>query len=174
MTFSLKKSTAILRRTPKVLEALLKGHLREWTHHNEGQDTWSPYDIVGHLIEGEKTDWLVRAQIIMNDTKDNVFQPFDRFAQMNDKSQGSLDTLLKEFDSLRNHNLEALAALQLQASDFDKKGVHPELGEVTLRQLIATWAVHDLNHIAQISRVMAKQYEQEVGPWRTYLGVLKT
>lgn len=172
MNFQLDKSLEILRRTPDVLEHLLSGLSREWYIHNEGESTWSPYDVIGHLIHGEKTDWLVRSEIILSNVADKTFIPFDRFAQMNTASEKSMATLLLEFRALREANLLKLQQLHIDEEDLSKTGIHPELGKVSLRQLLATWTVHDLGHIAQISRVMAKQYKAEVGPWIAYLSIL--
>ena len=174
MQFDYTKSLEILSSTPDVLECLLSGLSQEWYVHNEGEDTWSPYDIVGHLIHGEKTDWIPRAKIILSDRADKTFIPFDRFAQMKAGQDKPLEVLLREFKALREANLRKLEALNLSESDLEKTGIHPELGEVTLKQLLATWTVHDLGHIAQISRVMARQYKDEVGPWTAYLGILNS
>jgi len=173
MTFNLQDSIEIISKTPSVLEAMLTGLSDTWLRNNEGENTWSPYDIVGHLIHGEKTDWVVRAKIILADSGSKQFEPFDRFAQENEDNTRGIETLLKEFRELRAHNIIELKSLHLSEDDFQKKGIHPELGEVTLKQLLATWVVHDLGHIAQISRVMAKQYGSEVGPWAEYLRILK-
>lgn len=172
MKFQLDKSIEILNRTPAVLEHLLTGLSRDWYSHNEGENTWSPYDVIGHLIHGEKTDWLVRSEIILSKAADKTFIPFDRFAQMSTSKEKSLEALLQEFRELREANLTKLEALKIGEEDLSNTGIHPELGEVSLQQLLASWVVHDLGHIAQISRVMAKQYTQEVGPWIAYLGIL--
>ena len=172
MKFDLQKSIAILERTPDVLTTMLQGISKEWIHTNEGKDTWSPYDVVGHLIVGEKTDWLVRTKIILSDSENKVFVPFDRFAQLQAKQDIPISELLTEFASLREKNLTELAALQITNEDLNRTGIHPELGEVTLAQLLAAWTAHDLGHIAQISRVMAKQYTNEVGPWKQYLKIV--
>lgn len=173
MTFDISKSIEILERTPSVLRTLLGGISHEWIMENEGKDTWSPYDVVGHLIHGEKTDWIPRAQIILSDSDDKTFVPFDRFAQMEGEN-ASLEELLTEFEALRKENLEILKSLDLQPTHLEKTGIHPELGSASLKELLTTWTVHDLGHIAQISRVMAKQYKDEVGPWKAYLGILKS
>ena len=172
MRFEIEKSIEILRKTPLVLESMLTGLSEDWLKNNEGEDTWSPYDVVGHLIHGEKTDWMVRTKIILSDSADKSFEPFDRFAQMGNGEEPDIDELLLEFRELREKNLGELASLQLTASDLSRKGRHPELGAVNLKQLLSTWVVHDLGHIAQIARVMAKQYAAEVGPWKAYLGIL--
>ena len=173
MEFSLQKSISILERTPSVLRQLLTGLEPEWLHGNEGKDTWSPYLVLGHLIHGDQTDWLVRAKIIVSDLPNKTFQPFDRFAQDKDASKPTLEALLDTFESLRKTNLSELKTFGIDETTLVKTGIHPELGVATLRELLSTWTVHDLGHIAQITRVMAKQYETEVGPWKAYLGILK-
>ena len=173
MEFKLETSIEILERTPIVLITLLRDLSAAWTSNNEGGQTWSVYDVVGHLIQGEKTDWITRAEIILSESDEKKFEPFDRFAQFQDSKGKSLTQLLEEFKMLREKNIERLRAKNLTRDDFAKTGTHPAFGEVTLGQLLSTWVVHDLNHIAQISRVMAKQYQTEVGPWLQYLGILK-
>lgn len=172
MKFTVEKSFEILERTPGVLRSMLHGLSPEWAHQNEGGDTWSPYDIVGHLIHGEKTDWIPRMEIILSGKPERTFQPFDRFAQFEESKGKSLEQLLDEFENLRFQNLQLLTSKELRSTDLAEKGTHPALGEATLAQLLATWTVHDLNHIAQISRVMARQYKTEVGPWVEYLHIL--
>ncbi len=172
MGFQLEGAIEILENTPKVLHAYLCDLSKDWLYTNEGVATWSPYDILGHLIVGEKTDWMVRTKIILGDTESKVFEPFDRFAQEQEDKNRSITELLKELRQLREHNLTELKSLNLNREDLRLKGIHPELGEVSLKQLLAAWVVHDLGHISQISRVMAKQYKKEVGPWSKYLGVL--
>ncbi len=152
---------------------MLQNISNDWTSNNEGGDTWSAYDIIGHLIHGEKTDWMPRAEIILSGKGDKTFTPFDRFAQFEESKGKTLRQLLDEFSILRQNNIEQLRAKNITDDDLGKTGIHPALGEVTLSQLLATWAVHDLNHIAQICRVMAKQYEDEVGPWVDYLRILQ-
>ena len=165
--------TEILRRTPSTLNALLRDLPEPWLVHNEGPDTWSPYDIVGHLIHGEETDWIPRAKIILEHGETRPFEPFDRVA-MFEKSKGkSIAELLDTFARLRAENLRELQQLNLTAALLDKRGVHPELGVVTLKQLLATWVAHDLSHIRQVVRVMAKQYRDDVGPWKAYLSILE-
>ncbi|MGH1364558.1 MAG: DinB family protein [Calditrichia bacterium] len=173
MPFKLQDSINIISRTPAVLEALLSDLPEAWLRSNEGKDTWSPYDIVGHLIHGEKTDWVVRTKIILANSGNKQFESFDRFAQEKEDNSRSIEILLAEFRELRAQNIQEFKSLQISEIDLRKKGIHPELGEVSLQQLLATWVVHDLGHIAQISRVMAKQYGSEVGPWMEYIGVLK-
>lgn len=173
MVFNLEKSVQVLERTPAALEAMLHAVDDDWVYKNEGEQTWSPYDIVGHLIHGEKTDWIPRLEIIMAQQAGSMFEPFDRFAQFENSKGKNMQQLLDEFKQLRKQNLEILRAKNLNEKHFQLIGMHPALGEATLAQLIATWVVHDLNHLAQIARVMAKQYKHEVGPWHAYLGILK-
>ena len=173
MSFSISKSIEILERTPLVLESLLNGISEDWIYHNEGENTWSPYDVVGHLIHGEKTDWIPRAKIILTNSPNKIFTPFDRFAQLNDTRKLSITELIQEFKVLRTQNIEELKSLDIDnETTLSEIGIHPEFGEVTLKELLATWTVHDLSHIAQISRVMAKQYKDEVGPWIKYIRML--
>ncbi|MFN7120173.1 MAG: DinB family protein [Saprospiraceae bacterium] len=174
MHFTLSQSLDLLARTPDVLLTMLQDLDNEWTTRNEGGDTWSVYDVIGHLIHGELTDWMPRAEIILSDKADKRFEPFDRFAQMEASQGKTLHELLQEFKMLRQQNLEQLRAKNLTDKDLERTGIHPAFGEVTLAQLLATWTVHDLNHIAQISRVMAKQYKEAVGPWVAYLRILQS
>jgi hypothetical protein len=171
MNFNIEQAIQILEKTPSVVETLLKGLDDDWVMQNEGGETWSAYDIVGHYVHGEKTDWIPRMKVILGDGDKN-FKPFDRFAQFNDSKGKTLDQLLGEFDVLRKENLAILNGLSFTDEMFDRKGIHPKFGEVTLRQLLSTWVVHDLTHIHQLSRVLARQYQQEVGPWYEFLGVL--
>ena len=173
MQFSLSKSIEILERTPHTLAELLSGLSHEWIFTNEGGETWSPFDVMGHLIHGDKTDWMSRADIILSDAADKTFQPFDRFAQFEASKGKAMEQLLQEFAELRQLNIEKLKAYHITDDDLKKTGVHPAFGEVTLAQLLSTWTVHDLDHIAQVVRVMAKQYTTEVGPWTAYLKILK-
>ena len=173
MKFTLSKSIEILERTPDVLIAMLYSLSTNWTSRNEGGETWSVFDIVGHLIEGEKTDWIPRMEIILSDKPDKTFEPFDRFAQFEASKGKSLTQLLDEFKRLRNRNIEHLRSKNLTNENNEEKGIHPAFGEITLSQLLSTWTVHDLSHIAQIARVMAKQYKAEVGPWVEYLRILQ-
>ena len=173
MEFQLDQAKEILRRTPATLNALLTDLPNDWVLSNEGPDTWSPYDVVGHLIEGEETDWIPRARIILEHGEARPFDKFDRVA-MFEKSKGkSLLELLAEFERLRGESLRHLDELKLTPELLQKRGTHRELGSVTLSQLLSTWVVHDLTHITQIVRVMAKQYGAAVGPWQAYLGVLR-
>lgn len=172
MEFQLEQAINILRRTPEALRALLEDLPEKWAAGNEGPDTWSAFDVVGHFIHGEETDWMPRARIILEHGEARAFTPFDRFAQF-EKSRGkSLNDLLDEFAALRRGNLAALAELQLTPEQLSLRGRHPELGTVTLGQLLATWAAHDLNHLGQIARVMCKQYSEAVGPWKQYLALM--
>jgi NTP pyrophosphatase (non-canonical NTP hydrolase) len=173
MNFSLEKSIQILERTPTVLEVMLKNISPDWINNSKGEGTWSAYDVVGHLIHGEKTDWVPRAEIILSDKADKRFEKFDRFAQFENSKGKLLGELLEEFTALRKNNIDRLKSLNITDKDLDKKGIHPAFGDVTLAQLLSTWVVHDLNHIAQISRVMAKHYKEDVGPWTAYLKILQ-
>ncbi len=173
MLFDFNKSIQILERTPVILKDLLSGLSDDWVLHNEGGDTWSAYDIIGHLIHGERTDWMNRLEIIMNHEGNKTFVPFDRFAQFKESEGKSLEQLLEEFDTLRKTNLMKLKSLGLLKQDFERTGIHPAFGEVTLAELLSTWTVHDLTHIAQISRVMAKQYKSSIGPWIKYFRLLQ-
>jgi hypothetical protein len=172
MDFDLEQAMEVLTRTPQTLRALLSGLPPGWTSNDEGPDTWSPYDVLGHLIHGEKTDWIARMRRILDHGESRAFEPFDRFAQFRESAGKTLEDLLDQFARLRADNLETLRGLELTAERLERKGRHPELGTVTLGQLLATWTVHDLGHIAQIARVMAKQYAGQVGPWQAYLPVL--
>ena len=172
MAFSLKRSVEILERTPDVLYTMVYGISDDWTQHNEGGETWSVFDVVGHLIHGEKADWVTRAEIILSENPDKKFAPFDRLAQFEESKGKTLSQLLDEFERVRKDNISWLKALKLSEADLDKKGMHPKLGEVTLRNLLATWVVHDLTHIAQVTRVMAKQYKEEMGPWPEFFRIL--
>lgn len=171
--FKLAEATALLARTPTTLNALLRGLPDVWAMRNEGKDTWNAYDIVGHLIVAERTDWMPRVQVILQHGEARAFDPFDRFAQSREPRDRSLVQLLDEFSRLRSENLEGLRALNLTSEDMNRKGKHPSLGTVTLGALLATWAAHDLTHVHQLSRVMAYQYRDAVGPWGVYLGVLR-
>jgi len=172
MEFQLEQAQSVLRRTPATLNSLLHDLPDEWVFPNEGPDTWNPFDVVGHLIHGEETDWIPRAKVILADGENRSFVPFDRIA-MFEKSKGkSLGELLETFARLRRENLNELDQMNLTPELLSKRGKHPELGIVTLGELLATWVVHDLGHIAQIVRVMSKQYGDAVGPWRAYLSIL--
>ena len=162
----------ILRRTPSTLNLMLQDLPYDWLMTNEGPDTWSPYDVVGHLIHGEETDWIPRAKMILEHGESRAFTPFNREA-MFEKSKGkSIADLLETFAQLRAESLRQFDELNLTPELLEKRGLHPELGPVTLGQLLATWVVHDISHVAQIARVMSKQYGEAVGPWKAYLPVL--
>jgi len=163
----------LLTRTPATLNALLRGLPEIWTHSNEGKDTWSAFDIVGHLNSAERHDWMPRVRRILESGGARPFDPFDRFAQKRESEGKTLEQLLDDFSRLRSESLGALQALNLQSADFARRGIHPSFGTVTLSELLATWAVHDLTHLHQLSRVMAHQYQEAVGPWSAFLGVLK-
>ena len=173
MSFDLAETFDLLERTPAVLDALLRGTSPEWHALDEGPETWSAIEVVGHLIHGEETDWIPRARIVLEHRDAVPFEPFDRFAQLTRFEGWTLDRLLDRFAELRRANLETARGWRLAAEQLDRPGRHPALGAVTLRQLLATWAAHDLNHLGQISRVMAKRYVEEVGPWRAYLSILQ-
>lgn len=170
--FKLEEAIALLSRTPAALNALLRGLPARWVKHNEGGDSWNARDILGHLIEGERSDWIARARIILEHGEARVFDPFDRLAQKKEKRERPLDELLEEFARRRGENIKLLEEMRLTDEDLERRGRHPALGVVTLRQLLATWATHDMTHLHQLSRVMAHQYRETVGPWTAYLGVL--
>lgn len=172
MHFNLSVTMALLARTPVALNAFLRDLPELWTLQNEGENTWSAFDIVGHLIHGERTDWMPRTKMILQFGESKAFEPFDRRAQERQSQGKSLPQLLDEFARLRSENLNELRGLNLQPEDLARRGRHPALGVVTLSQLLATWAAHDLTHLHQVSRVMAHQYRDAVGPWSAYLGVL--
>ncbi len=174
MAFDLQSAVSILERTPVVLRAMLAGLGPEWTHGNYGEDTFSPFDVVGHLIVGERTDWIPRARIILEHGPDLPFDKYDRYAQFEESRGQTLEQLLDEFERLRRENLRTLAALELTPEKLALQGTHPALGMVTLGHLLATWVAHDLNHLAQIAKSMATQYESAVGPWKAYLGILRS
>ncbi len=173
MAFSLEKSIEILERTPEVLFTMLHGISDDWTSNNEGEETWSVFDVIGHLIHGEKTDWVLRAEIILSENSVKKFEPFNRFAQFEESKDKTLPELLDEFKLLRNKNIDRLLSKNVTEKDFDKTGIHPAFGEVKLSQLLSTWVTHDLDHISQIARIMAKQYKEDVGPWIEYLKILR-
>jgi DinB superfamily len=173
MEHNLQTSTALLARTPAALNALLRDLPETWTLRNEGENTWSVFDVIGHLIHGERTDWMARARIILQFGDTRPFDRFDRFAQQRESQGKSLSQLLDEFAHLRSKNLDDLRAMNLQSESLRKRGQHPALGTVTLSELLATWAAHDLTHLHQISRIMAYQYRESVGPWIKFLGVLR-
>jgi hypothetical protein len=169
----MNETIALLTRTPATLNALLRGLPDTWTRRNEGPGTWSAYDVIGHLALAERNDWMPRVRHILAHGDSQPFPPFNRFTQMQEPQLKSLEQLLDEFASLRSESLASLKALNLQPNDLARPGKHPSLGAVNLSQLLSTWAVHDLTHLHQISRVMAYQYREAVGPWSVYLGVLQ-
>ncbi len=170
--FNLDDAVAILERTPASLSALLAGLPGTWVRATEGDGTWSPYDVIGHLIHGERTDWIPRARhILAGQTR--PFEPFDRTAQFTESEGKSLDEQLAIFADLRRENVAALLGMTLTDADLGRRGLHPELGDVTLGQLLATWVVHDLDHVAQVARTMAKVYTEATGPWSVYLSILQ-
>ena len=172
MELQLGEAIEVLERTPGVFRAMLAGLSPRWLNGNEGGDTFSPRDVLGHLIHGEETDWMPRVEIILHEGERRPFTPFDRFGFRGWIVAASLEDLLERFAALRRGNLQKLDALQLGPGELERRGRHPALGTVTLGQLIASWAVHDLGHLGQAARVMARQYRDAVGPWREYLTVL--
>ena len=173
MEQNLQKTVSLLACTPATLNALLRDLPEEWTFRNEGENTWNAFDVVGHLIHAERTDWMPRARMILEFGQDRTFEPFDRWAQQQAGHGKSLPELLDEFARLRSQNLSELRDLNLTPEKLARRGRHPELGVVTLSELLATWAVHDLTHVHQLSRIMAHQYREAVGPWSKFLGVLR-
>lgn len=172
MSFDLPRTLEVLSRTPGVVESLLDGLSDSWLDASEGPDTFSPRDVVGHLIHGEETDWVPRIRLILERGEEEPFTPFDRFGFRETIQGRSIEDLLRELQNLRRDNLDYVRGLPLTAADFGRKGRHPALGTVTLGQLFATWMVHDLGHIRQIVRVLARQYDEAVGPWKEYLSIL--
>ncbi|GAB4289889.1 MAG: hypothetical protein Kow0098_08040 [Ignavibacteriaceae bacterium] len=173
MKRNIEETVNILSRTPGILKSMLTGLPEVIIKSNEGENTWSPFDVVGHLIHGERTDWIVRIRTILEKGESKTFDPFDRFAQFRESEGKTIDELLNDFSNLRKENLRVLKDLNLTSGQFKLKGRHPEFGVITLSELISTWVVHDLDHIAQISRVIARQYADEVGPWKAFLSILK-
>ena len=172
MQHNLQNTISLLTRTPVILNTLLRDLPETWTLRNEGENTWSAFDVVGHLVHGERTDWMPRARTVLQFGETQAFEPFDRQGHAREMQGKSLEQLLDEFARLRSENLAELRALNLRPEDLERRGRHPTLGVVTLSALLATWATHDLTHLHQISRVMAHQYREAVGPWSAYLGVL--
>jgi hypothetical protein len=171
-SFDLQEAIGILTRTPAVLDTLLRHVPDDWARSNEGPETWSPFDVLGHLIHGERTDWIPRAKLILEHGEARAFDKFDRFAQFAESKGKPLPGLLDEFATARRESLHQLAEMNLTESDLDRRGLHPALGVVTLRHLLATWVAHDLDHLMQVARVMARQYSDEVGPWRQYMRII--
>ena len=172
MDFDITQGITVLERTPRTLHAMLHDLDTAWVDATEGPDSWSPYVIVGHLVHAERTDWIPRARLILSQSTNRRFPPYDRFAQFHESQGKPLSVLLEEFGRLRAENLATLAAWRLTDTELALTGEHPEFGTVTLRQLLATWVVHDLGHVAQTARVMAKQYRDAIGPWRAYLPIV--
>lgn len=172
MTFDLNEGIAVLEKTPATFRALLDGLPEAWITANEGPGTFSPYDNLGHVIHGERADWMPRAKIILAQGAQRTFEPYDRFAQVRESAGKTLVQLLDEFADLRAQNLVTLRSWNLSDRELALQGEHPALGAVTLRQLLSTWVVHDLGHLAQTARVMAKRYREEIGPWREYLPIV--
>jgi uncharacterized damage-inducible protein DinB len=172
MKFLLAEAIPVLQSTPGVLRSWLTDVPEPWTTTNEGADTWSPFDIVGHLIHGERTDWIPRVELLLEHGESRAFTPFDRFAQFKESQGKSLLNLLDTFSELRASSVDRLVSLRLSSEDLQRRGRHPELGPVTLGQLLAAWVVHDLNHMGQIARVMSRRYQSDVGPWTEYLPIL--
>ena len=172
MAHNLEHTIAVLSRTPSTMNAMLRDLPEEWIHRNEGDGTFSAFDVIGHLIHGDRTDWIPRARIILEHGDTKPFEKFDRLAQVRESKGKSLPQLLDEFARIRAEKLDELRALNLKPQDFERRGQHPALGIVTLSQLLATWAAHDLTHLHQVSRVLAHQYREVVGPWTRYLGVM--
>ncbi|HXH48066.1 MAG TPA: DinB family protein [Terriglobia bacterium] len=170
--FDLEHTISLLSRTPAILDALLRDLPDVWTRRNEGENTWNAVDIVAHLIQGERTDWMPRAKIVLQSGEARTFEPFDRLGYVKEREGKQLGQLLDEFSRLRKSNLAELRAMNLRPEDLALRGRHPAFGVVTLGQLLATWAAHDMTHLHQLSRVMAHQYREAVGPWAAYLGVL--
>lgn len=171
-TFDLQQAADVLARTPATLDAWLRGLPAPWTSCDEGDGTFSAFDVVGHLVHGERTDWMPRLERILAEGESRAFEPFDRFAQKSASRGKDLAHLLDDFAHLRAANLDRLRALGIDDAQLDLRGLHPDFGPVSVRQLLSTWVVHDLGHLAQIARVMARRYSAEVGPWQAYLPVL--
>lgn len=174
MKYNVTQAIEILERTPNIIEALAKDLPRHWSEVNEGPETWSVYDVLGHLIHGETTDWITRMEITLEQGEDRNFPSFQRFAMIDESKGKTLNQLVKEFGAVRKKNIEFLIAKNLNEAQLDLKGIHPKFGEVTLRQLLSTWVAHDMGHIAQMCRVIAKQYKGEAGPWVEYLRILQS
>ena len=173
MDMELTNALEVLQRTPAVLRCLLQGLSDAWMLADEGPDTFSPKDVLGHLIDGEETDWVPRLQIILQSGQDSPFDTFDRFAFKEKFENKTVVELLNIFERMRGQNLAGVKKMNLQTPQLDLRGTHPQLGVVTVRQLFATWVVHDLSHIAQITRVMSKQYKEAVGPWKEYISIIE-
>jgi len=173
MEFDLEEGLEILRQTPATLQSLLGNLTEAWTGAVEGPGEWSPREVVAHLIAGERIDWIPRTRIMLGEDGSKAFEPFDRESFRTTGEGKSLAALLEEFAALRAENVEILIGLNLTKERLNLSGIHPEFGEVTLKQMLATWVAHDLNHVHQIVRTMAYQYYQSVGPWKKYLSVMR-
>jgi hypothetical protein len=172
MNFDLDLAVSVLSRTPATLDAWLRDQPEEWTHRNEGPDTWSPFDVVGHLVQGERADWIPRARILLEHGEAQPFKHFDREAMFRAARGKTINQVLDEFAEARARSLRDLAALELTSADLARTGRHPSLGTVTLEHLLSTWTVHDLGHVRQIARTMAKQWREAIGPWSAFLPVV--
>ena len=174
MDFNVEKSIEILERTPDVLITMLQDISPEWTTNNEGGETWSAYDVIGHLVHSDRISWISRIDLFLSDKEDRTFVQLNRFAQFEESKGKTLTQLLEEFRKLRRDNIKYLYSKNISDKDLERKCIHPAFGEVTLSQLLSTWVAHDLDHISQITRVMAKQYTSAVGPWAEYLKILRS
>ena len=172
MHFDLEDAIKILSQTPATIRSLVMGLQDSWLHADEGPDTWAPQSVVAHLIYGEQTDWIPRMQIILDPTADKHFIPFDREGHFPLAKERNIEALLVQFDQLRKENLQILIASHITSDDLKKTGIHPAFGPVSLQQLLAAWVVHDMTHVSQIARIIARQYQEEVGPWKEYMGIL--
>jgi hypothetical protein len=173
MNFKIEEAIEILERTPQTLSSLLTGLSNEWIYSNEGESTWRPFDVVGHLIEAEKYNWIPRIEMILTKGESETFPPFDRFSQLRQNKEKTINQLLSEFTILRQQNLETLKAIVTEQTNLNQTGIHPDFGVVKLSEQLSTWTTHDLSHIAQITRIMANRYHDDVGPWKTYLRIMK-
>jgi len=172
MTFNIQEAISLLEKTPVTLQSMLDGLSTQWTNANEGEDSWSAYDVVGHLVHGEQTDWMPRLEKVLAEGPIKTFDPYDRFAQLKASKGKSIEQLLATFALLRKENLKNLRAKNLTEDHLTKPAIHPSLGKIELKQMLSAWVVHDLGHIVQIARVLAKQYKDEIGPWTQYLTVV--
>jgi uncharacterized damage-inducible protein DinB len=173
MNFKIEEAIEILERTPLTLSSLLTGLSNEWIFSNEGESTWSPFDVVGHLVEAEKYNWIPRIKMILTKGESETFPPFDRFSQLSQNKEKTINQLLSEFAKLRQQNLETLKTIVTGQTNLNQTGIHPDFGVVKLSEQLSTWTAHDLSHIAQITRIMANRYHNDVGPWKTYLRIMK-
>jgi uncharacterized damage-inducible protein DinB len=173
MNFKIDEAIEILERTPQTLSSLLTGLSNEWIFSNEGESTWSPFDVVGHLIEAERYNWIPRIEMILTKGESETFPPFDRFSQLRQNKEKTINQLLNEFAKLRQQNIETLKTIVTEQTNLNQTGIHPDFGVVKLSEQLSTWTVHDLSHIAQITRILANRYQDDVGPWKAYLRILK-